>query len=59
MNDFWTGSGFGLLRRSADRRLAVTDDYLRLYFSRPELAPVPESCDSERALHADTKGARQ
>ena len=52
MNDFWTGSGFGLLRRSADGRLAVTDDYLRLYFNRPELAPVPESCDNERALHA-------
>jgi hypothetical protein len=52
MNDFWSGSGFSLLRRSADGRLTVTGDYLRLYFSRPELAPVPESCDNERALHA-------
>lgn len=51
MSDFWTNCGYKLLRRSADGRLIVTDDYLRAYFMRPELAPVPESCDAERALH--------
>jgi hypothetical protein len=51
MNDFWTNCGYKLLRRNADGRLLVTDDYLRAYFMRPELAPVPESCDAERALH--------
>lgn len=51
MNDFWTNCGYKLLRRSAEGRLIVTDDYLRAYFMRPELAPVPESCDAERALH--------
>ena len=51
MNDFWTSCGYKLLRRSREGRLVVTDDYLRAYFMRPELAPVPESCDAERALH--------
>ena len=29
-----------------------TDDFLRLFLVRPELAPVPESCAAELALHA-------
>lgn len=33
-------------------RLLVTDDFLRAYLQRPELAPVADSCDAERALHA-------
>ena len=52
MMDFWPNCGFNLLRRSADGRLVVTDDYLRLYYLRPELAPIPESCDAELRLHA-------
>jgi hypothetical protein len=52
MADFWTSCGYRLLERRADGRLRVTDDYLRLYYARPELAPVPESCAAERALHA-------
>jgi hypothetical protein len=52
MNDFWRGCGYGLLTRGADRRLMVTDDYLRAYYMRPELAPVAASCDCERELHA-------
>jgi hypothetical protein len=52
VNDFWANSGFKLLKRNADGRLVVTDDYLRSYYLRPELAPVPESCDKECALHA-------
>ena len=52
MADFWTSCGYNLLRHTGDRRLVVTDDYLRLYCARPELAPVAESCGAERALHA-------
>lgn len=52
MSDFWTNCGFKLLKRGGDGRLVVTDDYLRFYYMRPELVPVPESCDAERALHA-------
>jgi len=29
-----------------------TDDFLRLFLARPELAPVTESCPAELALHA-------
>lgn len=52
MPDFWPSCGFNLLKRGGDGRLIVTDDYLRLYYARLELAPVPESCPAERALHA-------
>jgi len=52
MIDFWATSGYSLLERAPDGRLRVTDDYLRRYYSRAELAPVPESCEGERALHA-------
>lgn len=52
MPDFWRSSGFQLLARDG-RRLAVTDDYLRAYYARPEIAPVDASCDAERALHTD------
>ena len=41
-----------MLKRNTDGRLVVTDDYLRAYYLRPELAPVSESCDKECALHA-------
>lgn len=49
--DFWEHCGYHLLDRASDGRLLVTDDYLRLYFARPELAPVAESCAAERQLH--------
>ncbi|MFN9488273.1 MAG: DUF6352 family protein [Betaproteobacteria bacterium] len=50
--DFWPHCGFRLLHRSPDGHLAVTDDFLRVYLSRPELALVAESCAAERQLHA-------
>jgi hypothetical protein len=52
MPDFWQRCGYHLLARTDDGRLAVTDDYLRTYFERPELALVPESCAAERSLRA-------
>ena len=52
MQNFWPSSGFDQLRRDARGWLVPTDDYLRLFLARPELALVPESCDVERALHA-------
>lgn len=51
MPDFWQSSGYRLLLRNQDGQLQITDDFLRAYFTRPELAPVGESCDAERALH--------
>jgi hypothetical protein len=52
VQDFWRNSGFHLLHRNAEGRLAVTDDFLRAYLLRPEVRPVDESGPRERALHA-------
>jgi hypothetical protein len=49
--DFWRNSGFHLLERDGAGRLRVTDDFLRAYLARPELAPVEESGPAELALH--------
>jgi len=50
--ELWPGCGFRLLERDRQGRLVVTDDFLRAYLGRPELAPVEDSCAAERALHA-------
>ncbi len=50
--DFWAHCGFRLLQRGPAGQLAVTDDFLRTFLSRPELVPVAESCAAERQLHA-------
>jgi hypothetical protein len=49
--EFWRSSGYHLLERTAQGRLALTDNFLCAYFTRPEVAPVEESCDAEIALH--------
>ena len=51
MADFWRSCGYDLLDRDAAGRLVVTDDYLRAYYLRPELAPNDASCAAERKLH--------
>ncbi len=51
-DDFWPECGWATLEQEADGLLRPSDDYLRLFLQRGELAPVAESCDSERALHA-------
>jgi uncharacterized protein DUF6352 len=49
--DFWKSCGYRLLSVGSDRRLTLTDDFLRSFLLRPELAPVPESSAAESALH--------
>lgn len=51
MPDFWPSCGYRLLMQRGDGRLVVTDDFLRSYLLRPELAPIAESCAAEFALH--------
>ena len=51
MPDFWASCGYRLLRAGPDGRLVLTDDFLRATLLRPELAPLPESCPAELALH--------
>lgn len=52
MKPFWVHSGLALLDVDEHGGLIVTDEFLAAYLRRPELAPVPESCEAERALHA-------
>lgn len=52
MAEFWRDSGYHLLQKDERGFLKVTDDFLRAYINRPEVRPVEESCESERALHA-------
>lgn len=49
--EFWNASGFFLLSRGDQGGLVVTDDFLRAYFGRPEIRPIPESCPAEIFLH--------
>ena len=49
--DFWPNSGYQLLRVDANGHLIVTDDFLRHLLSRPELAPISDSCSAEVGLH--------
>ncbi len=53
MPDFWPSCGYRLLTIGGDGRLILTDDYLRASLMRPELAPIPESCAAELALHEE------
>ena len=49
--EFWRSSGYHLLVPDDSGRLAVSDDFLRAYWLRPEVVPVAESCAAEVALH--------
>ena len=51
MHNYWRQCGYGLLDKTADGHLVVTDAFLRSLLERPELAPVPESCAGELGLH--------
>ncbi len=51
MKDFWFSCGHHLTDRDADGGLLVTDEFLKAYLARPELAPPPEACSVERGLH--------
>src|SRR5215831_12768842 len=51
MADFWLSCGHHLLDCDAGGGL-VTDEFLKVYLARPELAPPPNACAAERSLHA-------
>lgn len=50
--DFWPDCGYSLLKHDDHGRLLLTPDFLRAAWLRPEVAPVDESLDAERRLHA-------
>jgi hypothetical protein len=50
-HDFWLTSGWHLLARDENGFMVPTVDFMRAYFCRDEVAPVPESCPAEMVLH--------
>ncbi|MDT3685519.1 MAG: DUF6352 family protein [Pseudorhodoplanes sp.] len=52
MKDFWLACGHHLLDRNEGGGLVVTDEFLKVYLARPELAPPPDACAAEKSLHA-------
>ena len=50
-NDFWLTSGWHLLDKDKAGFLIPTEDFMKAYYYRPEVAPVEESCEAELALH--------
>ena len=50
--DFWLSCGHHLLDRDAGGGLVVTDEFLKVYLARPELAPPADAQEDEKALHA-------
>ena len=52
MREFWVSSGHQLARRAEGGGLIATQELLAAWLARPELAPPPEACEAERALHA-------
>jgi hypothetical protein len=52
VREFWQSSGHQLLDRDDCGMLVVTDEFLKAYLARPEVAPPREACSAERSLHA-------
>jgi hypothetical protein len=52
MHDFWLSCGHHLLDRDEGGGLVATDEFLKAYLARPELAPPDDACVVERTLHA-------
>jgi hypothetical protein len=51
-HEFWVSSGHLLLQRNESGHLAITDEFLKAFYARPEVLPPPEACNAERSLHA-------
>src|SRR2546423_9650703 len=51
--EFWKSAGMHLLERGAEGWLHVTPDFLRAYYTRPEVHPIDTSCAAEVRLHDD------
>jgi Family of unknown function (DUF6352) len=51
MRKYWPQSNYQYLTVNQDNQLILTDEFLRSYLSRPELALIPESCSQEQRIH--------
>ncbi len=54
--DFWLACGHHLLDRGEDGCLVVTDEFLKAYLARPEMAPPADACTAERQMHQALMG---
>ena len=50
---FWQSAGIHLVTRNPNGWLAVTPDFLRAYYTRPEVHPIETSCAEEVRLFED------
>ncbi len=48
--EFWKSAGLHLVEVNEQGWLSVTPDYLRAYYTRPEIHPVEESCSKEHQI---------
>ncbi len=48
--EFWKSAGIHLVRRNSDGWLDFTEDFMRAYYTRPEIHPIEESCVAEHKL---------
>ena len=53
MRDFWKSAGMHLVEVNADGWLTLTPDFLRAFYTRPEVHPIDTSCDEETRLFED------
>lgn len=49
--DFWLSCGHHLVDRDGDGSLVVTDEFLKVYLARPEIAPPADACVAEKELY--------
>ena len=49
--DFWLTSGWHLLEKDSNGKLIPTKDFMKAYFSRPEVEIVEESCEAEKRIN--------
>jgi hypothetical protein len=49
--DFWLSCGHHLLERDDAGSVVVTDEFLKVYLARPEIAPPADACVAEQALY--------
>ena len=50
LRPIWKSAGLHLTHRLDNGWLAVTPDFLRAYYTRPEIHPIDESCENEHKL---------
>lgn len=53
MNDFWKSAGMHLVKVGENGWLTVTPDFMRAYYTRPEVHPIDTSCAEETKLFED------